>query len=227
MRSFLLLFFPLWIQASVCYFTPPAGWSCADPKQLSPHVQVGFIGESSSEFRPSINLALEKVDISLKDYVKAVKKIHLAQPNTTWRDLGRFKFTAGEGRLTEISTRSAWGDIKMLQALFIQGQTAYILTAAISQKDYIKEQKTLLLALQSLSLAPNLYTNLQEDLKLRFENFFQSLNIGPKTTDPATWKKTEWSLLQSLVDEAGAQMGSHWQFLALKEGHSQIYNSSH
>jgi len=167
------------------------------------------------------------VQISLKDYVKAVKKIHLAQPNTTWRDLGRFQLAAGEGRLTEITTRSAWGDVKMLQALFVQDQTAYILTAAVSKKDYIKEQKTLLQALQSLSLSQNLYTNLQEEQKLQFEKFFQSLTAGPKTTDPETWKKKQWSHLQSLVDKAGPQMGSHWQFLALKEGYCQIYNSSH
>lgn len=225
MRSF-FFFFPLWLQATVCYFTPPSGWSCADPKQLSPNVQVGFIGNSPSGFRPSINLALEKVQISLKDYVKAVKKIHLAQPNTTWRDLGRFKLSAGEGRLTEISTKSAWGDIKMLQALFIQDQTAYILTAAVSKKDYLQEQKILLQSLQSLSLSPTLYTNLQEDLKPLFETFFQSLKDGPDASDPASWKKTKWSHLQSIVSQAGDQMGSHWQFLALKEGHAQIYNSS-
>ncbi len=189
---------------------------------MSPHVQVGFVSPESSEFRPSINLALETVNLPLKKYLKAVKQIHLSQPHTNWRDLGKFKFAAGEGRLTEISSRSAWGEIKMLQAIFIQEQTAYILTAAVLKKDYAKQQKTLLKALQSLTLAPDLYALLpQETQKEAFNNFFLSLSSSEEKSE--AWKKNKWVDLQALVEKAGPEMGAHWQFLALQEGHKQIY----
>lgn len=213
------------LEGSVCYFVPPEGWTCALPKNMSPHVKVGFISPKFSEFRPSINLALETVNVSLKEYLKAVKEIHLAQPNTRWRDLGRFQLAAGEGRLTEISSQSAWGDIKMLQAIFIQEDTAYILTAASLKKDFLKEQKKLLQALQSLTLAPDLYEKLPEEKqKESFQQFFTSLSTQPEKSDE--WRKQKWSTLQTLVEAAGSQMGSHWQFLALQEGHQQIYSIS-
>ncbi|HAB99618.1 MAG TPA: hypothetical protein DCE71_07345 [Parachlamydiales bacterium] len=217
------LLLPLSVHSAVAYFDPPQNWNCAVPKNMSPHVKVGFISPESSEFRPSINLALETVDLSLKEYLRAVKKIHLSQPNTSWRDLGRFQLAAGEGRLTEISSRSAWGDIKMLQAIFIQNQTAYILTAAVLKKDYAKQQKTLLKALQSLTLAPDLFTILpQDEQKEAFQTLFHSLSSSEEKSEE--WKKDKWSALQFLVEKAGPQMGAHWQFLALQEGHQQIYN---
>jgi hypothetical protein len=213
------------LYSSVCFFQPPKGWTCALPKNMSPHVQIGFVSPKSSEFRPSINLAFETMEVSLKDYLKAVKQIHLSQPNTRWRDLGKFKFAAGEGRLTEISTRSAWGDIKMLQAIFVQEKTAYILTAASLKKDYIKEQRILLQSLQSLTFSPDLYDSLlQEEQKETFQQFFTSLNTPEEKSD--SWKKQKWTSLQTLVENAGAQMGAHWQFLALQEGHKQIYTPS-
>lgn len=217
-----LLLFTLPLYSAICYFHPPEDWTCALPKNMSPHVQVGFVSPATSEFRPSINLALETVNVSLKDYLKAVKQIHISQPNTHWRDLGKFKFIAGEGRLTEISSRSAFGEIKMLQAIFLKDQTAYILTAAAQKKDYIKQQRALLQSLQSLTLAPDLYSPLPE--KQSFQNFFASLTTAEEKSD--AWKSTKWSSLQSLVEAAGPQMGPHWQFLVLQEGHKQIYTSS-
>lgn len=216
----------LFLLASICYFTPPAGWAAAQPKNLSPHVKIGFVSPKISVFRPSINLALEKVDLSLKDYLQAVKKIHLSQPHTQWRDLGAFKLAAGEGRLTEISSRSAYGDIKMLQAIYLSEQTAYILTAATLKKDYAAEQKDLLRSLQSMRLAPDLYAALsQENQKAQFQEFFHSLSGCPLEERSDAWKNQKWISLQTLVQQHGSELGSYWQFLALQEGHEQIYNA--
>ncbi len=219
-------FYAISFIASICYFAPPAGWAAAHPKNLSPHVQIGFVSPKISTFRPSINLALEKVDLPLREYLKAVKKIHLSQPGTQWRDLGAFKLAAGEGRLTEISSHSPYGDLKMLQAIFLSENTAYILTAAVLKKDYIREQKALLQSLQSLRLAPDLYTAFsQEEPRKRFISFFDSLAACPVEEQSEEWKNQKWASLQTLVQQYGSELGSHWQFLALQEGHEQIYNA--
>ena len=130
--------------AEICTFLPPAGWEIAQPKNLSHHVQVGFLGKGSTDFRPSINIAFEDVDVPLKEYVKAVKKIQTAQPKTQWTDLGKFPMKAGTGRLTEITTSTPWGEIKMLQALFVKHGKAYILTGAVLKQDLPKFQAELL-----------------------------------------------------------------------------------
>ncbi len=157
---FLFFFATLFAEPPICHFSPPAGWEIAQLQDPSPYVQIGFIGKGSSEFRPSINLAFEEIDISLKEYLKAVKETHLLEPGTKWRDLGKFNFQAGIGRLTEINSSSPWGEVKILQALFVKDQTAYILTAACLKEDFPKIQSSLLTSLQSLRLSPDLFTPL-------------------------------------------------------------------
>src|SRR5579872_5748842 len=107
----ILLFLSLFTfaHAKHCTFIPPSGWEIAQLKNPSPHVKVGFIGKGTGEFRPSINLAEEDVDVSLKEYVKAVKELQLADPTTKWRDLGKLPMQSGTGRLTEMSNSSPWG----------------------------------------------------------------------------------------------------------------------
>ena len=146
----------------IAIFSPPSGWQSSRPKHHSTHVQIGFIGEGSSKFHPSINLAVEEIDISLKEYVKAVKEIHLDEKNTTWRDLAKFTMKGGSGRLTEITSPSAWGDVKMLQAILVSGKTAYILTAAALKKEYPEIQKEILQSLQSLDLQPDLFASIAD-----------------------------------------------------------------
>ena len=120
MRILFLLFLFVFLHAEpIPFFEPPSGWECAFPAQLSSCIQVGFLGKGSTAFRPSINLAIEEIDTNLKEYMLAVKEIHLAQAGTTWRDLGKFKTKSGTGRLTEIGVISPHGSIKMLQMILV------------------------------------------------------------------------------------------------------------
>lgn len=223
----LFLLFPAFLFSSVCYFTPPPGWECAQPKNMSPHVQVGFVGKGSTDFSPSINLAFEEVDVSLKEYVKAVKQVHLSQGETSWRDLGKFKMAAGEGRLTEITTSSPWGEIKMLQAIFIKDSKASILTAAVLKKEYANFQQPILQAMQSLSVAQDLLAPLpREEQKKKLNNFFSSISEKPEDAELENWKKNQWADFQKIVLNDCPEMGGHWQFLILKEGYTKIHSQN-
>ncbi len=212
----------------VCYFLPPQNWEIAQPKHLSAHVQVGFIGKGSTDFRPSINLAFEQVDdVTMKEYLKAVKELHLAQPNTKWRDLGKFPTQAGEGRLTEISTGSPWGEVKMLQGIVIKEGTAYILTSAVLKPDLQKFQADILKSFRSLSLAPDFFSPIKDDQKrLELKGLFTSLGHFIGDEELAAEQKKQWELLQKKLSEDAAYMGSHWHYLVLKEGYAKIYSSA-
>jgi hypothetical protein len=201
--------------ASICYFQPPAEWELVHPKQHTGHVQVGFVGKTSTQFRPSINLATEKVDVSLKEYVKSVRQLHLEENGTSWRDLGKFSMKAGFGRLTEITNSCAWGEVKMLQALFVKEGTAYILTAAALKEDMIRYQRDFLRTLQSLQITEDLLGE-KEELKA----FFAGLGSAPVEE-----KKDQWADLQKLVIEKHPEMGSHWHFLVLKDGYAKIHGN--
>src|SRR5690242_8383837 len=114
--------FSILIASAICTFSPPESWEIAQLKVPSPHIQIGFIGKGSNNFRPSLSLSIEEeVDASLKEYVKAVKEIHTAEPNTKWRDLGKIQTLAGEGRLVEISRPSSYGEeMVVLQAMLVK-----------------------------------------------------------------------------------------------------------
>jgi hypothetical protein len=214
-------------KSKIPLFIPPKGWECALPKNLSPHVHVGFIGKGSSQFHPSINLATEEVDIPLKEYVKAVKEIHLAEKNTTWRDLGKFSMRGGVGRLTEISSSSPWGEVKMLQAILVEENVAYILTSAALKKEYQTLQKEILQSLQSLTLAPDLFSVISdEDKKREIESDFARLGNFLPTDDIEKKQKEQWESLQARVIDRFPEMGSHWHFLALRQGYAKIYPSA-
>ncbi len=210
---FLLLF--TFAQAKHCTFIPPSGWEIAQLKNPSPHVKIGFIGKSSGEFRPSINLASEDVDVPLKDYLKAVKNLQSADPTTKWRDLGKFSMQGGIGRLTEMSSTSAWGELKILQAIFVGDQKAHILTAALLKEDFPKFQNELLKSFQSLCLIDDVWSPISDpEEQARFKALFSSLGNSAE-------KERELDLLQKQVG-AKAELGPYWQFLALQEGRSRI-----
>ena len=186
-------------------------------KVPSPHVKIGFVGKGSTEFRPSMNLATEEVDVSLKEYVKAVKELQLADPSVHWRDLGKFPMQGGVGCLTEMSNTSPWGEIKVLQAFLVLRNTAYILTAAVLKKDFPRFQAELLQSFRSLAVVPDLFSPIPDPGQRKdFQTFFAALGCGD-TPD------LEWEILQNRV-EALTQLGPYWQFLALQEGRAKIYD---
>lgn len=208
--------------SETCTFLPPAGWEIAQPKHLSQHVQVGFLGKGSADFRPSLNIAFEEVDVPLKEYIKAVKKIHKAQPNTQWRDLGKLEMQAGTGRLTEISTTTPWGEVKMLQAIFVKDKMAYILTGAVLKQDLPQFQSVLLEAFKSLNLVADLFANPKaQEIKTLFTSLGSSLN----SDDRERAQKQQWDNLQKAVKEV-PEMGLYWNYLVLKEGYAKIYSSA-
>jgi hypothetical protein len=211
------------LAAQLCYFLPPEGWDCVQSPKLSEHVQIGFLGKGSSEFRPSLNLATEETTLSLKDYVKAVKEIHEQELQMNWRDLGEFTFRAGKGRLGEITGSSPFGELKMLQGIFLSQGTAYILTAAAHKDDFTKDRSSLVSAIRSLALATDLFSVIDDhakksQLQKRFDSY-------PGLASEEERQK-EWDLLQKTVLKNYASLGSYWHFLVLKEGHKQIFDSS-
>ncbi len=181
---------------------------------------MGFLGKGSTHFRPSINLATEEIDIGLKEYVKAVKEIHLAQAGTTWRDLGKFKTRTGVGRLAEIGTTTPLGAVKMLQLIVVSGKSAYIMTGATIKEDFLRFQEQFLKTFQSLRLAENLFSPLPAEKKARFERFFSELAL--QISDEAE-RNVKWGDLQKLVTEESPVMGNYWQILVLKSGREKIY----
>lgn len=207
------------LHAQRALFTPPAGWEIAQLKNASPYVKIGFLGKGSGEFRPSINLAVEEeVDLSLKEYAKVVKELQKAENGTQLRDLGSFPMKCGKGKLLEITNPSPWGDIKILQALYVQDNQAYILTAAVLREDFLTLQKEILASFGTLAFTDDLFLQIEDVQKRKdFSAYFAQLGMGAQ-------KDVEWEALQKKLSQF-AHLGSYWVYLLAQEGHAKIYSS--
>lgn len=125
---------------------------------------------------------------------------------------------AGEGHLAEISCSSPLGPVKMLQAIYIRDRKAYILTAAALQKEFSRHQKEILRSLQSLKIGPAFAPLSNGGQKEKLQRLFTSLDSCSSEKEQEKY----WKTLQKEVT-AIDEMGPHWQFLVLKEGHTRIY----
>lgn len=135
-------------EADVAVFTPPSGWRLADTKALPSSVKIMVVGKGEKEFPPSMNLGTEKYEGSLKDYLKVVKSINDAQ-GATWKDLGMIRTEAGEASLSQLDTKTEWGNVRMMHVMMVKNGTVYILTSAALQDEFPKFYKDFFDAMKS------------------------------------------------------------------------------
>jgi hypothetical protein len=206
LTSFLLLA-PLFAEP-LCFFIPPSNWEIAQPKDERGPLEVGFVNPSR---KARITLATEKgVGSSLKDYVLAVKGLQQADPAIKeWRDLGTLKMEGGTGELIEMHSATPMGDIRIMQAILVKNDTAYILTASTLKKEFGAIQSEVFETFHSLKVIPELTTPVKD--KATLKKLFSSLK--PSSSE---LKRLEKELKNY------SELGSYWKFLALKEGAAQI-----
>jgi hypothetical protein len=202
------------ILATICYFSPPAGWQPVRLDDPSSPIELAFVGSPlhAGGMPPNISLAFEEVDCTLKEYVQAVKETILAEAGVTWRDLGKISTPAGEARLTESSGISNWGPVKTLQLLFVKEHKAAILTATVLKEDFLALQSTLLQALKSLHCDPDVLSSIAT------HPYYQALTEQMNTVaDPKQLEQ-----LSKTLEKQFSEKGAYWHFLVLQEAHKKI-----
>ncbi len=144
------------------YFVPSAKWLIVDPEFLSKRVKIGFLDHSHKPFSPSINLALEKTDITQAEYIKIVKQLHQADISNQWRDLGYLETHSGSAHLAQIDLKNRWGQLKILQSILVRDGYAFIMTGVARQKDFAKFQESFLAMFRSLSVTEDCYASIED-----------------------------------------------------------------
>ncbi|MBS0604435.1 MAG: hypothetical protein JSS60_05275 [Verrucomicrobia bacterium] len=215
--------------SSQCFFTPPQGWEIADPKSLSPRVKIAFLKNTGKGFCPSINLAVEPTQVSLNEYLKAVRAIHEQDRSNHWRALGKVRTSAGLAQLTEIDSTTEWGPIRMLQLIFIKEGRAYVLTAAALKEEFSNFYKEIQTSFRSLTLTTDLVSTIpqlerRETLKQKQQQLIhaaeEALAAASEPTnlleDPLFQEK-HWLPFQQAVLTNFSDMGAFWQVLLLRD----------
>jgi hypothetical protein len=191
------------------YFTPPKEWEIASPENKQSHVRIGFLGKGKKDFRPTLNLAVEKVgEISLVDYLKAVKEIHTRNPQNRWRQLGKIRTYSGEATLTEIDTKTESGELRMMQMVFLHENNAYIVTAAALKEEFANYYREFQTAFESFTLTQDLFAMIpgEERQKLLKKEFSELKN-----------NKENLSAFEKRVVKDYGDMGGLWQLLLFEE----------
>jgi hypothetical protein len=218
-----------------CYFIPPKGWDLADQSKLSHRVKICFIGKSSNNLLPSVNLATEEVDISLKAYIDIVKNDCERDPNCVWRDLGKYNTPLGEGRLTEREVKTQWGVSRQIQLIVIKDQKAYILTAGALKEEFSRHYQVFEAVLRSLTLTEDLTASLilpekKELLQKLIGNlqneFAAAMTISASIQQAFESKKFQkefWKPFQQKIINDFTEMGAYWQILLLRDVQHQLF----
>lgn len=144
-------------------FTPPSGWHFAESKDLPASVKIMVVGKGEKEYPPSMNLSTEPFKGTLKQYLKIVKGINDSQ-GAEWKNLGTIKTEAGDGNLSQVDSKTPWGDVRMMHVILVKNGTAYILTAASLKNEFSRYYKDFFKSMRSLSISENVQVNDSENL---------------------------------------------------------------
>lgn len=132
-------------------FTPPSGWRFADSNSLPPSVKTMVVGKGQHEFPPSMNLGTEAYKGTLKQYLKVIKGINDSQ-GSEWKDLGTVRTEAGDASLSQVDSKTQWGDVRMMHVILIRNGIVYILTSAALKEEFPKFYKEFFNSMRSLRI---------------------------------------------------------------------------
>ncbi len=135
--SLLLISLSFSLCAAEIRIIPPKGWEgIEDAKQLPQKVKLLFVGDGTSPFNPSLNIAMEETVMSPKEYVRLAKSYHEEQKGTLCKQIGTMDTGAGPAHILQIDRPTQWGDVRFMQAIVLRDQKAYVLTATCLHEEF-------------------------------------------------------------------------------------------
>lgn len=206
-----------------CCFYIPKDWNIVHGKRDTPLIVRGISSEKGS-FIPSINLSFEKIHgITPKQYVDAVHKMSLREPQTIWRELGPLAGSAEQGLLIEMENRTEREPILLRQCLFFNEECVYVLTAGVSKGNWVLCAPLFEKMFTSFTFTQDLFSlisspSLKETLESRITALKSTWSAfsGEKKTNPLdhpVFFKEHWDPFESWLENTFDSLGKYWQFL--------------
>lgn len=194
----------------ILLFTPPKDWKVQDPKKYSPYVTVAYAGKEEGFFRPTLNLAVEKNAGTTEQFLECVNKIQKKRPKSKWKKRSEIQTKAGIAYLFEDEVITKAGAVKILQAILVKDNTAYVLTGNCLVKDLLTYLPIHINTFKSLSFTEDLFSLIEEKKREEIVKDLQTLN------------EQNFASFQEKVEIAGKDLGTYWQLLVLKESYKKI-----
>ena len=234
-------------QEGIILFTPPPGWRLADASSLPSHVRAMVVGNGPSAFPPSMNLSWEPYKGTLRQYLKSVKIMNDSQ-GYDWKDLGSIKTEAGNGSLSQVDTKTQWGDVRLMHVILINNGNVYILTASALKDEFSLFYKEFFASMRSLRIAQDLYDMVvdpQQRSQLKaavasVQKHWESLLKKKEQENPEmngkdlqetvfksdAFQNDDWKPLQEMLKQKYGNFGAEWQTLFLKKFEDRLLNAN-
>lgn len=228
----------------IVYFVPPTGWRLADNNLLPSHVKVMVVGTGPS-LPPSMNLSIESYKGTLKQYLKTIKNMNDAQ-GYEWKDLGTIKTDAGIASLSQVDTKSQWGDVRLMHVILLKNGKIYILTASALKQDFSTNYKDFFAAMRSLRVAKDAYElviDAQERSQLKtaagkLETQWQTLLKQKQQENPEMaidelkenvfkseqFQNSLWKPFKEMLDQKYNHLGPEWQSLFMQKMEDNLFD---
>lgn len=146
-----MLFHPLGFAENLVSFTPPKGWMLADEKSLPRNVKIMVVGKGAYNYPPSINLAVEKYEGSLQDYLRFIDTFNKKR-GAEWKNLGKIQTEAGEASLSQVDARNVWGVERQMHVILMREGIVYILTVAALKDEFSSFYKDFFASMRSMKI---------------------------------------------------------------------------
>lgn len=227
-------------------FNPPDSWHLADPQALPPSVKIMVVGQSNTDFPPSINLGTEKYSGNLKDYLKMIKSINESQ-GSDWKDLGTIRTQAGTASLSQVDAKTEWGEVRMMHVIIMKEGTAYILTAAALKDEFSKYYKDFFKSMRSLRFNKNVYEAIKnpslkskllsenESLKTSWQQLVNEEQKNHQSTpieqiaqnvfNSEDFQSKFWSPYKELLSKDFQELGPSWRKQLLDQVQSELMST--
>jgi hypothetical protein len=230
-------------EEGIVLFTPPAGWHLAEASALPANVRVMVVGKGPSSFPPSLNLSSEPYKGTLKQYLKIVKNMNDAQ-GYEWKDLGNIQTQAGTGNLSQVDTKTQWGNVRLMHVILVKNGRVYILTASALKDEFSIFYKDFFAAMRSLRIAQDAYemvSDSQQRSQLKSaadklqtqwktllaqkqkENSQMKLSELQQTVfNSEEFQNTIWNPFKEMLKQKYQPLGEEWRTLFLQKLENQL-----
>lgn len=222
-------------EPGACFFIPPKGWEMIDPKVLLPEVKVMVKGKPKSDAHipPSLNLALENTDLSLREYLDAVREMNTSDESRNWAEVGTIRTKAGEMVLTQLDLTTNWGEVRLFQAIMVKKGVAYVITATAQRDEFSLFSDDFNSSIASFTINKDIFQmvcdrakrkelkTLVSQAKKEWKKDFQLYReahpelgkdvLAKLAFESSTFQNDVWHPLQEKVATSYKTMGSKWQ----------------
>lgn len=225
-------------------FNPPVGWGQAETSSQLSTVKVMVIGKGEHAYPPSMNLATQPYRGTLKDYLKLVKERNDAKGDE-WKDLGMIKTNAGNASLSQVDSKTEWGETRQMHVILLKNGNIYILTASALKEEFPKFYKQFFTAMRSLKVSTDYNEMLQTtEQKKEIQNAIVNIQkewdqlVAQKQQEIPTssietikiqifesdeFKNKAWKPFKTLINEKYGFMGPEWSQLVLDSTEDRLF----